>query len=520
VLTLGRVAISAAVFGAVAVSTQGIVNLLDAKPGVPPLGAIFDGVLEAGGSAFAVTFDVGGLFPFASLLADLAVVFGLTLTLWLYERYWLVAAALALASIAIWALADRVPDRESQHTLRQKLAWSAGGLLAVFAAGAVPATGLRLVAAGLGVAWLADLVGFVAALALGLWLLHWAWRTWQWSLMVAAPAGDGIDRAATVGRTAYAASAWLLAIAVPLVIVWAVAAVVTGSLGRVLAALVAAEPTVQAVIVVAVGSLAVGISRLVVDNWDDIQTAVLERGAVGRVRTALWLSGFPIGVAALLYVGLSAMAPLPVAAGIAFAFVWIAKWLAGLLSAARYRAALSEPREEFVANPVADVWVVEDAEGETQYVARVSRPQVVGRTDSAWLAHVDRPGFVDAVGTAVVDFADGEDARPLVADRYADRLLETGETDFEAVERAARDEARKVIFDALRNENGHPDVVSREWFDEKTDGLPDNIRADVLKRHSGDLGNISINEDVVELRNDPFRRGTWQRSGVKRVSSA
>lgn len=519
VLVLGRVAVIAAVFGPIAVSAEAIVDALGAEPRPPSLGATLETAATAVSSTFTMAVDVLVLFPFADLLFALGLTLGITAWTWLFERWWLVVAALAAAAVSIWLLADHVPDRERQRPRRETAAWALGGLVAVFFAGAVPATVLAPVAGVVGLGGVLDALSLLLAVGVAGYLCLLAIRQRRWSLLVSTPAGESVAWPASAARSIYAVSAWLIAIALPLALAWAVYAVVSGNIVTVAGAIATADPVLQSLLVVAIGSLAIGGGRLVSDNWGEIQSALLEAGAWRRARASLWLSGFPFGVALLFYIGLAGVLPLPVAAGLAFALLFVAKWLAGVLNRARYRASLRDSPERFITDPVAEVWVVEDAGGETRYVGRVSRPQVVGRNASTFLAHVDSDAFVDAVSTAVEDLADGDEARPLLADRYATRLMETGETDFEAVETAVRNEARQTIFNALRDDDGRPDVVSREWFDEQVEDIPEEARKEVLQDHTREFGNIVVTSEAVELRNDPFKQESEDR-GVRRVSGA
>lgn len=510
VVRLGRLAVLVAVFGPLAVSTSVLVRALRYEPGGLTISEAFAEVADAllaGGDA---AVGIAGAFPYAGAVWAIGLTIALTLGQWLYAHWYVVLALLVGVAAAVYYLADTdVWDGSGMRVISPIATWTAGlgGLLVVWGIGA----GLAAAGAAMGVPTVGRVAGLMLSAVVAVGLAFVAVRS-RWrlirerSLRAAAP-----TRQALAAVLARATASTLIVVAAPLAVAYVTVAVIGGRGFEVVGALLSADPLIQTGVLLVVGLAGLALAATLRGSGADIRQGLRAAASRLRSRGTLFVSVGPLFAGALLYIGLTAAAPLPVALVVSVVVVVALRVVGRYANRARYAAVLRES-EGRTRDVVVEMWAVADADGRTHYVADV------GGTD---LAHADRERFVDAVCEVIEIRAGGDRPGPMVERDYYDRLTDHGIADPEEIRDGQREYARTVIENALRDGAGRPRQVSREWFDERVSEVPQEVRAEVLREMRGldadaSIGEVKMTSEVVELRPD---KQPDRRQGVTRVTA-
>lgn len=496
VVRLGRLAILVAVFAPLAVSTQTLVHALQSDPGGMTLGALLTEAVDGMETVGVLAVDTAGAFPFAGSVWSLALALAITAGQWLYQQWVVVLAALVVVAVGLWWLDETdVWTRPDIQVVTPWLSWLAtlGGLLAVWIVGA----GIAALGSAAGVARIGNIAGFSIAALFGGWLATLAVRSRIRSVRERARRADGPSRRALAAIAARSAASTLVVIATPLAVAYAVSAVALGGGAAVVVALLAADPLIQTGVLVGLGAVAVAAGVLFQDARQDILSAARTFASRLKSRGALFVSVGPLLAGLLLYLGLSAAAPLPVALVVSVVAVLALRVVGRYANKARYAAALreSDPRTR---NVFVEMWAVEDADGRIQHVADVGGTR---------MAHADSERFVDAVCEVVRIRAEGDKPGPMLERNYYERLTDHGIADPESIVAGEREYAREVIDNALRDSAGRPRQVDRDWFEEQVSEIPEEVLEPVLRELRGvdetpPVGDVSVTEETVALRSD------------------
>ncbi|QZP37086.1 hypothetical protein [Halobaculum magnesiiphilum] len=330
-------AVAVVVFGAVAVSSDAVIRLLQTDPTAPPPGSLVTVLTGAGHTGV----DVVGLYPFAGQLWQLTFAGAVLAAQWLYHQWVLIAAALIAIGVSVivldaWVRDREVPDRVI-HDRRRAIGTALVSVASVWVAGVAPVLVSQEftspVWSGLAVAplWVAFLAAGIAMLlgsgavyrltqglgaafamssiaddgwapVLGIWL-----SVLTVGLVVGAVGPRAVDRIranirAVAGARARPVAALVVlqralgvlsVVAGVLAVSYAVVGVSGGAWGAVLEAAATAPPETQALLgvtVVAVGAL---LAYAVVDSWGDVSREVRAAMAQQAIRAQLLRRGVP-----------------------------------------------------------------------------------------------------------------------------------------------------------------------------------------------------------------------------------
>ncbi|MFW5911647.1 MAG: hypothetical protein ACOCQV_02805 [Halolamina sp.] len=541
------VAAAVVVFGAVAVSAEAVVRLLQTDPDAPNPGSVAATLRSGVGTGQ----DVVATYPFAGDLWQLAYAGAIIGAQWLYGEWVLVASALVVSAVSLVLLdrrldAESVPDR---LVASRRLATGTVlvSVVAVWLAGAVPVAVGSVVGtptvAGLavpalvgsivcvGVAFLAaDGRGYRAAQYAGLGFLVAAIAGGEWAavaglwlslgvaigvVLVVGPHASrrvrrGIRQVAGADARAAAAMvvlqrgvATLSIVAGLLVVVYAIAGVTGGQWTRVIQAATSAPPETQALLGAALAGVGALAALSVRESWADVREEVNSALTQQAIRLAVIRRGVPwVGVFfayALATQMLDGILPAMLFAGV----VGLALY-GGLtvVDEAEYRADWQSIwRRLFVSKPsfVAIRAYRVDVDGREAFLVAVNSDRFL---------HVDRDRVVADVVTHAQAVARREGEPPTDSREFAGYVLDHGIADPEAWEAKLDEKIRKAALNPFRN-TGLPIIgtsnrrVARETFESQFEDFED---ARVRRRlNDPDLARcLDRREQFVELRRDPY----------------
>lgn len=503
------IALAAAVvvFGAVAVSTEVLLTLLQtATPGVHPARWPVLAVSETSAVLGRAASAVGAL-PLAGGATTVLLTVGLTLGTWLYQ-HWYVSAALLLAAAGLVTWADRRIDDDPSGrwvaSLPAPVQVARLGAVAVLGMWAVVLGGIgigRLAGSpAVGVAYGLYAAGIAGGTAVGLGAaVCWRHRDrirvapQRWRQATGRQQTYLLVRAGTLA---------LAAVIGPLVPVYmAVAATKVPTLA---AAVIAADLPIQALVALVVVLVGVLLAWQAAAAWGDVRRALRITIALKQVRSVVVLGGAPMLVVAVTYVLVAGLTKsIPIGVGAAVAVGVLVRAGLTLVTRAKYRAVhISRSR------PAARRVVLEAAPLTTRDGDRLWYCRVNGDHE---LLHTDRDVLADDAATVAGALVTDGEAPPTIAESHAEFAFEYGITDPEETVIKLNERARRHLFHELRA-NGPRVPVDR--VAEETEDIPREVvdveavasgeRPEELADAEASRGTIAVGEEYVELRHDPY----------------
>lgn len=487
-----------AVFGALAVSTEAVIYYLGGTLTIDDFGRVVD-------EAVRITTDIIGAgesfvtgFPYGSTVWELTFALFTLGWEWAYTHWPVVSAVLVVIAVAIAVMERRLdesPDTRLYTSWLRLYTLTVGSITLIWLVGVLPAS-LGTLA---GVPDAGQLLGFLAAFVTTAYVTAMAVRGFVRRLRERARLASGetpIVRAYLVARRA-----GLLA-AVPssvLVLAYAIVLVATGKLGRIAAAVAAAEPSVQLAILTVALSIAAAFVYLVRESWPDVHQSLRDNWSRARVRGVLVQRGVPlIGVLAGLLLATSFTDNVVIGAVLAIIGGIVAYYTWGLVERAKYRFDLRPSSKRRPKDVLVQGYVLEDADGDTHPMAIVN-----GRID---IARGDVEDVVDETTDAIAAVQQGESFGPTLGTWHAQALLELGEVEEAAARSAARERARKTLMNQLRPV-GQP--RDRDDVHRAGQSVPASIWSELYDELRDDV--FIERGDVVELLTDPWAEGRRQR---------
>lgn len=562
----GALAVSVAVFGAVAVSTNMVVAVVTHDASTPSLAAVATSLTDAGQATIAVV----GLFPYAGTLWQLAFAGGVLAAQLLYQQWLFLAVLLAGSAVGVAALtwrldSDDVPDRMI-HRPRRIAVGVVGVLAVIWTTGTVTAVVGGLLPGGRLVPIVAT--ALLAGVAVWMYRNDWLYQdgerddrlvfTWvlvaipvalsvaagsEWShalgllyalevagllcgVFVPRAARSIYDSIETVaGSDAPLAAALLVvqrgavglsSIAAALTAVYVVVGVSQGRFQRVLAALASAPPTTQAALAaVAVGLIAL-VAYLVADAWPDVQLALRAAASQQAIRAQIVGRGIPIAVVAAAYVLAYVVAEsIPVALALAIVAGVTAQKLLAVGREVAYRATGGDISDRLVQSSPASITClgfVLDLDIPVEDAGSTEQTYYLFDVNGETLLSTDRSEAVRAAVEVATASTSCDSVPATDADWYADFLLETGISDPEDWDAKLDAKIRETVFDVLRPGKtlipfaaDSPARVPRDQFEQALDDF-DSERVERRLAESDIQSNITRDTEYVALARDPHVR--------------
>jgi len=489
---LGALAVGAAVFGAIAVSTAAVVELLRADGGEPgPIDLLSIALSESAAFVGAVRSGLvsqPGVYAAWELLVTGLLIGGE----WLYQRWYLLAAALAAGAVVTYTL-DRIAGAPRQSVVRSRL-WAGVQVTGVVVAAWLLGIGLFRTLGRVFAPEIAALVALGSAV-----------------LLLAAGAVVGLQRVVAGVRTTLGATdahpvlaaiyvlarplwALLAAVAVPVVLAYLIVAATRAP--RVWAALLAAPWYVRAAAVAIAIFVAVVVTLATRDAWPTARRAVGDLLSRTSLRTKLLLWGVPaLGTVLTTLFAYSVVRSWPIAIAVAIVLGAIAGVVAKYLRIIRYRATFSTPdRPRSAAVVEAGILKVE---GETHYYARLNGThELLAPTVEYLIADIQTAGgglFDDGAVT------------PTPAAAYYDAATQAGILEYEDSARKLLEQCRKALYDQGYR---HGAIEKEDLLNRMTAKYPDSVvrlRLQLAKQRWNVIERRRDGEQVVEFLNFPNR---------------
>jgi len=419
-------ALLVAIFGAVAVSTSTVVQWITKDPDYPTAADIVAETQEYAGTGSSTLLEVLGYFPYSDLVWALLFTVAFRIGRWLFAHWYVVAAVLGGAGVAVWLLEREVleePRRSLLVSRRSTTKTLVAILVPTWIAGAVSTWSGELV----GYPGAGELVGFLLATATLLVGVVLALRRASLETLWTTVHRDEPRGVLLLDWSIRHTLAVLGPIALALVGLYVVVGFADGSVARVVEALIAADRGVQAsVALVGVGGVAL-LAYMARDAAPAVREALVESLSRGAVRTVLLVRGVPYLAVVLVYL-LSFGFNLPFTAAVVAAIVAGVLGRVAIVGALRVRATASlfgewlEP-DKSALFLVVRAYELRDADGTARYYAEVNQKAVAA--DS-------KKKLVDAVLEIADGLVDEEETDPTVAQTYAEDLLSYGIVGIEA----------------------------------------------------------------------------------------
>ncbi|SDJ33380.1 hypothetical protein SAMN05216226_102173 [Halovenus aranensis] len=519
-IRVGVLAIAVAVLGALAVSTEWIVDQLTRDAGGgggPGLGALVGHAVSLTESAVDGVISVLAVFPGAVELAGILFAIGVLAFTILYENYLLMAVLLGLLAGGIAVLDREVPDEIDttlyRHDRSSLMLVSVGAVVAVWLAGVIPtATGaligdVDLIVVTIPFPTLGAGLGGLLSLGTVALLLRMAFRSLRVRMRHAATIDwdEGPDLLVAGYLVTTYVGLGLALVAAPLVPAYLAAIFVQGAAVEILAALFMADALVQVGLLAVVLAVCGGIAYVARDQWDDVHAAVSEALSRQAVRLALFRRGTTIGAGlfafALLY-ALLRSAVLALAGALLFGAVVHAGYV--IVDRAAHRLSLVGDADPRGRGALIQCYALPDADEDYHLVAKVGSEYRVSRRD------------VDATVDDVLRVADaaqhGDDPPIVIGRKRAEDLLELGQVDADVV-----DELRERVRKKLRYQTQPGDrQVSKDELEEMMSEFPESIWRPQIE-HWEQLGILIDHGDRLERTGDPWSADGLSLSGQNRA---
>lgn len=466
------------------------------SPDYPTLESVASDAASVIQTSVDIAVSVVTLFPRSESLYAMAVLIGMEGGGWLYAHWYVLAIALLTLAIVGW-LAGRagydvgvtvVPTR------RHWLAWVVGGVLAVWATGAIPA----YLGQELGYSSVGSGIGLVLAFLVGVYLAFVGANRYVAGLVRAArPAwNEPPDRwqigAFAVGKTITV----LLWLAIPTALAYGVVGLVSGDYVSLLAAVLTAPLDVQLALLLGTLLVTLVVGVVLDEVGTTARTVIQEVGARKAIRLTALRQGFPAVGTALAFLLLQHVLGNVITAGIGAVAVGVGlRIVYGLVTRARYRARLWSESERRPRRVVIQVWEVPDGDGTSRWLADVEGER---------LAAPDPGQLVDAVCAVARDIADDGTASRRLEHAYHQAMCEFGLVDFDDVVQKERERARKQLLAPLRGADDYQ--LPRDEYEPEIDGLP-QAAVEQQRNYIEELDVIREGRETVTYRPqaDPWR---------------
>lgn len=413
-------ALLVAIFGSVAVSTSMVIQWLTKDPDYPSAADVVAETQEYAGTGSSTLLEVLGLFPYSDLVWALLFTLAFRAGQWLFAHWYAVAIVLGSAGLGVWLLEREVLE-EPRRSLLLSRTPTTKALIGIVGPTWVAGAVSTWVGGLVGFRGVGELVGLVLAVAVFTVGVVLALRRARIAALWTTIHREEPSGALLVDWSLRHMVAVLGPLALVLVALYGVVGLADGSVARVVAAFLAADRGVQAL----VGLVALGVVALLVymarGAAPAIREALVESASRGAVRTVLLVRGVPILLVVLVYL-------LAFGFQLSFAAAVVAAVVAGVLgrlaivASLRVRATASLFGDWMIPDKSAVFLVVrayelEDADGILRYYAEVN---------STAVAADSREDLVDAVLELADGLVDEEASDPTVEQRYAEDLLSSG----------------------------------------------------------------------------------------------
>jgi hypothetical protein len=383
-------------------------------------------------------------FPYFQSIISLALAYAITVVSWVYGHPLVVATALLVLALGVYALRRRLG-----HTVREPFyesRWLAGlkltaVLFVVWVVGIVPAK----IGAELGFERWGGILGLAAAGTVGGVVAFRAGRRLGREFR-ARLRRDGL--AATTFSIGWRAGAVAGIAAIPLVVVYAAVAILTGKAIGVIGALLSGSFTVQALVAAVVVGVGALLARDARDALDEVRTALRETASKAAIRGVVMQRALPVGLVGIGFLAaLESGVPLVPAALVAILLGLVARGIAVLYLRAYQRARVTESRTRTASRVIATGYVLDDVDGALYYLEVNTIP----------LAARDRDRLIETAADVTGQLFEQGDADPTVEQAFADDLFRGIEDCAEmraVIERDVDDQIRSAIVDGYRDRAG------------------------------------------------------------------
>lgn len=486
-----EIGVAVLVFGAMAVSTDTIVDLLgyQTAAGGEPL---LEQARELTFTTLETGVDVLASFPGADLLQALTLATVIQAVSWAYSHYYITAPLLLLAATIVAVLGYWLDDvnpelYDTRWTLPLTILAAVAGVWFVGVTIAGLARLLNTPRLGAG-------IGFFAAVALATYFLITGVRNLYTRARSAALISTASHPALATGYIFVRKLAAILAsLLTPFIPVYLAVIITTGRLSRMIHAVFDASLEVQLTIATTLLltiTWAVYVARTA---WPDIRQAVAETTARRRVRVAILSRGIPytglvVGYIAAYSLTDSILLALPIAT--------LTAVIAALLSAGVRRAQtqthLWHSPDTHPETVLIEATALHDADDQTYPTVRLN--------GSHTLRFPDVDTAVEETIAAADTLAQGEDLEMTVWEWAAEELLEWGIPSFDDARSRAREACREA---AVRLWEENQRSVTRDEFEEELAEYPASVRAALLEEWSG-RGIVEARPNVLSLRRNPW----------------
>lgn len=485
----GILAILVAIFGAIAVSTDAVVQAIQGDGGGTgiPVEELPSVAISLTQTFVTGTVDLLGLFPYVDVLFALGLAFGIMFVSWLYAEWALLATLLVGAAIAIWAFDRRLPADADVYPYQHRVGGTIpviGALVLVWLAGVVPVAVGRL----LGYGGYGQLVGALLAVVTLGWLGRFAVRQMLFRIRYAASvARDRPNPWVGLYLVVRYVTKGLFRLAIPFALLYLGVAIVTGRLWRVISAFGDAPVAAQLSLVIALVGGAVIVAYEGHDRWPEVwaslQKAIASQGTRLLVfRHSVTAVGILVG-ATIGWAFLGVFGALPVGV-----VVGLAAYGAHAMS---MRARRNVDLFGFFSLPTTRAILVRctvlDVGGQEQFVADIAGDRFV---------HADADGLAaDTAAAAIAGVTPREDRPSTPSEHFGTHLFDFGFVEQAAREEKLRERVRKHVLDEPRSEQLVQDV----------DGWKDDLREDYPEAYVEDRVEYCLNREILA----PLRDGGY-----------
>lgn len=468
---IGVVGILVGILGAIAVSTETIVQLLgvdaDRKPAVD---TIIEEAITHSQAVVEQAIIVSSLFPEAGELTGMVFVFAVLLWSALYSQYYVLTVLLLLFAGAI-ALLDRLVPAEIETDVFEHdgslVIQSLGALVGVWLAGVFPAGvgaligEVNLVVVTLNVARGGVIVGALLAMGAVVVVMYVAGQSFIRRVRHASTVDweNGPDSmVATYLMVRYVAVGLAFA-AAPLIPLYIGAILFRGTLVEVLTAFSQADITVQLSVLLGICLVVAVIAYAARDSWDDVRAAVGETLSRNAVRLALFKRGLSFAAMLFAFALLWGFTRSLLVAGLG-AVLFGALVFGGytLVDRASYRLSLLGDDDPVQSGVLVQCYALPDANGNRHAVAKVGSDHTVSRQNAT-------EAVSDALTVAEAIRTRHEDVPMTVGRKRGEDLLRLGRVDTD-VEKEIRERVRKTLKYRSLNEQEFDVDELEDWLSE------------------------------------------------------